>query len=86
MYKITCLSYADFHMICEYLIVLSIPFEVGYKTQEGIPITVSDVPMGFFTTLFQSPAAYIVYAVTAGCVLFTSSPAVPLEYVFNPKQ
>lgn len=83
MYKITCLSYADFHLVCEYLIVLSIPFVVGCKTQEGITITISDVPTGFFTALFQSPAAYSVYAVTAGCVLFNSSPAVPLVCTFN---
>lgn len=83
MYKITCLSYADFHLVCEYLIVLSIPFVVGCKTQEGITITISDVPMGFFATLCQSPAAYSVYAVTAGCVLFNSSPTVPLECTFN---
>ena len=86
MYTITCLSYADFHLVCEYLIVLSIPFNVGPKKKEGIPITKSDVPIGFFATLINSPAAYSVYAVTAGCTLFDSSPIVPLECTFNTHQ
>ena len=86
MYKITCLSYADFHLVCEYLIVLSIPFEVGYKAKEGIPITISDVPMSFFTTLCKSPASYSVYAVIAGQTLFNSAHAVPLQCIFIPQQ
>lgn len=86
MYKITCLSYADFHLVCEYLIVLSIPFEVGSKAKEGIPITISDVPISFFCTLLKSPASYSVYAVTAGQTLFDSAPAVPLQCTFLPQQ